>query len=230
MPFIGIYCEGNGCSLMSFNRDPSGFYSWYDVCTDCDSQLTLYISAWIVVFVAAMVYSVSLILRLWLVCTLAKGYPKNTVAFCLPIFSFFAFVAVVIAVLAFPLALPASKSADVDQCNRFLALTEENSGKSSPCNSFNGGYSWSNAANEGVIFWSGSVGYVCLIVCSVFAPILLLVDAFFLRKIRMGELSNSNETQYNALSTDDFSHGEQDYPMDSFNSSSAFSTPGYYNE
>merc|ERR1712100_529255 len=76
-------------------------------------------------------------------------------------------------------------------------------GKSSPCNSFNGGYSWSNAANEGVIFWSGSVGYVCLIVCSVFAPILLLVDAFFLRKIRMGELSNSNETQYNALSTDD---------------------------
>ena len=46
----------------------------------------------------------------------------------------------------------------------------------------------------------------------------------------MDELNHSDEMQYNALSTDDFSHGEQDYPMDSFNSSSAFSTPGYYNQ
>ena len=45
--YWNYYCEGNGCSLMSFNRDPNGFYSWYDVCTDCDSQLTLYIAAWV---------------------------------------------------------------------------------------------------------------------------------------------------------------------------------------
>ena len=46
--YWSYYCEGNGCSALELGgKDPNGTYSWYDACTDCDNQLTLYIWTWV---------------------------------------------------------------------------------------------------------------------------------------------------------------------------------------
>lgn len=46
--FWVFYCEGSGCNTFTVNgKDTNGVYSWYDVCQDCSSQLTLYVSTWV---------------------------------------------------------------------------------------------------------------------------------------------------------------------------------------
>ena len=46
--YWSYFCDGNSCNTFTVQGKPTnGVYSWYDVCQDCDSQLTLFVATWV---------------------------------------------------------------------------------------------------------------------------------------------------------------------------------------
>merc|ERR1711879_306183 len=181
-------------------KDTNGIYSWYDVCENCDSQLTLYVANWSVVLIAAIFLSILWLLHATILWALAKGYPSKGVSLLLPIFWAVSIIFIIAPVIAFPTFLPSCKSDDDSQCRRFLDAFINSDDAFSPCESFVGEMDWSRGGNEGFVFWGPSSGYVFLVIALILSVFFGIISTALTRMIRRAV---PEEPEYGMIPMDD---------------------------
>lgn len=193
--YWNYYCEGNSCGL----RDETGIHSWYDSCENCGSQLSLYVSMWVLTLCCTIILSIVWLLNIALIWALSKGYPSKGVSLLLPIMWTLTSIILFITVLVFPVALPSCKQND-GRCNM---LSSSRNGDS-PCDSFVGGFYWGINTNSGDIFWGPSTGYVFLILSLIVGTFATLFSGYLCYLIRKNN-QNNEELEYSAVALDNFS-------------------------
>merc|ERR1719282_93703 len=198
-PFYWVYdCEGNGCVALNVaGKEPNGHYSWYDVCRDCDSQLTLYVVCWVMVFCASIAIVLAFLLKCAMFWAHSRGYPASStcLTITLPALWLVALGLLVTATFVFPVALPGAKQEDKSGCQRFLDALPANTEHKSPCKSFAGDVSWSvaNGAKQGNSWWSPATGYIFLVLASALS---LLAGAMIIRLVRQLRQASVDEPNY----------------------------------
>lgn len=183
--YWGFYCEGAACNTFTVQgKETNGVYSWYDVCQDCNSQLTLYISTWVITFIATILLAILWILHVVIIWALSRGYPSKGFSVLLPIFWAIITILLFISVLVFAVSLPSTKSNDDSQCKRFVDAFVDKTANDSPCESFVGEMDWDRKSNSGVVLWGPATGFVFLILALVASPFLTVLGLITCKIIR----------------------------------------------
>jgi len=217
--YWSFYCEGNSCNTFTIQGKPTnGVYSWYDICQDCDSQLTLYVVTWVLTFIATILLSILWLIHVVIIAALSKGYPSKGVSLLLPTFWTLSTIVILVTVIVFASTLPGSKSDDNSQCRRFLDAFIDTTETTSPCESFIGEMEWNRPSTSGFVMWGPGAGFIFLIIALVSSPFGTILAAIISSMIRR---TNTEELDYGMIPMDDAMGLQMDNSY-----SSGFVTPG----